>query len=441
MIDQYPIDEKKGKHDQQSRHSCAEAKQKWLKLREKKEQREQEKSAKIAGLVKARDNLENEKKAAKFMMDKQRQELENIRKEMLKWKAQALEKQKDKLQKEMVESQSVLLKEKKEKMKFKAMAEEEEKKVGELEREKQKLEEKIGFVNIWQWHDYGDIWKSYDHDTNNAIEKLKIGGNYTFTVAANDQTYQVTKTGQKMGTQINTLTKVSRNIRKQKIERGINQVKYPEWWNMDGLAFGDGDNNNNNIEPGASATYAKPRLVTKSLTRHPASSVVAAFNKTAKTYVVTKVESIENQMLYDAFWGARSKMIKLIGDNKLNERELWHGTGNENVMKLVEQEGFRKEFNRNAMYGKGTYFARDASYSVGYSSCNNGVYKMFQCKVLTGEMHPGNGGYELNSWPKKKSGQGLIYDSLVDNKSNPSIFVIHDDVRAYPMFVVTFKKK
>ena len=63
--------------------------------------------------------------------------------------------------------------------------------------------------------------------------------------------------------------------------------------------------------------------------------------------------------------------------------------------------------------------------------------QMFQCKILVGESHKGSKEYKLTSWPKK--GNGLIYDSLVDNTSNPSIFVIHENARAYPMFIIHFK--
>ncbi len=63
---------------------------------------------------------------------------------------------------------------------------------------------------------------------------------------------------------------------------------------------------------------------------------------------------------------------------------------------------------------------------------------MFACRVICGESYVGNDSYSLKSWPKKDGGTGLIYDTLVDSKMNPSIFVIHDDVRAYPMFVITF---
>eukprot|EP00483_Globobulimina_turgida_P006701 UN06711 len=117
-------------------------------------------------------------------------------------------------------------------------------------------------------------------------------------------------------------------------------------------------------------------------------------------------------------------------------------TGQEKIgsWETVQREGFRKEFNSHSRYGAGTYFARDAQFSIQYSSRKNGVYKMFQCKVVCGQSYIGKKQYTLTKWPKKQNASGLICDSLVD-KHDPSIFVIHEDVRAYPMFVIHFIKK
>ena len=91
------------------------------------------------------------------------------------------------------------------------------------------------------------------------------------------------------------------------------------------------------------------------------------------------------------------------------------------------------------MYGKGVYFARDASYSASdqYSPRDGNGYKhMFLAKVLTGEFTVGNQQYIT---PPAKSTSGLdLYDSVVNNTSNPQIFVIFADAQAYPDYLITF---
>ena len=64
---------------------------------------------------------------------------------------------------------------------------------------------------------------------------------------------------------------------------------------------------------------------------------------------------------------------------------------------------------------------------------------MLLCRVLCGKSCVGNKKIELTKWPEMKNGNGQIYDSLVDNVYDPSIYVIHDDARAYPNFVVYFR--
>ena len=91
------------------------------------------------------------------------------------------------------------------------------------------------------------------------------------------------------------------------------------------------------------------------------------------------------------------------------------------------------------MYGKGVYFAQDASYSARdqYSPRDTNNHKcMFLAKVLVGDYTIGNSNCIT---PPPKSVNGLeLYDSVVDNVKNPSIFVIFADAQAYPDYLITF---
>ena len=89
------------------------------------------------------------------------------------------------------------------------------------------------------------------------------------------------------------------------------------------------------------------------------------------------------------------------------------------------------------VYGLGVYFAKNFVYSAQtqYSRPDaNGSKYIFLCKVLTGTFTVGD-----NSMiePEIKSGQ-LRHDSTVDNLSNPTIFVVFKDARAYPEYLITF---
>ncbi len=84
-----------------------------------------------------------------------------------------------------------------------------------------------------------------------------------------------------------------------------------------------------------------------------------------------------------------------MGEHNINEKELWHGT-KYNIIDVICTEGFRKEFNNSHAFGEGTYFARDAMYSVGCAKPNYfHEYRMFLCKVLCGESAKGDANTKL----------------------------------------------
>eukprot|EP01083_Nonionella_stella_P010618 30206_1 len=292
------------------------------------------------------------------------------------------------------------------------------------------------YHTIWQWKGDNTIWSNYDPMTSKKIEQLTIGNSSTFTFGSNERKYVITKQSTSAGEQTNSATNFQRDVRRictfeqMKMDRANNKSKtrYPKWWSISLKAKRN--------------HYGDVKLVSLNMFSDPAAQrVIQTFKRTVSNKEIIKIESVENQMLYDKFWNERNTMKKLIGQSKINEQWLFHGTGNEDIMNTITKEGFRKEFNTTALHGKGTYFARDASYSVGYSSKDKyGIHKMFQCVVICGESIQGKGAYELRTWPKKAS-NGLIYDTLVDSKANPSIYVIHENARAYPMFVIHFQNK
>ena len=92
-------------------------------------------------------------------------------------------------------------------------------------------------------------------------------------------------------------------------------------------------------------------------------------------------------------------------------------------------------------YGKGVYFAVNASYSAtGYSIPDeNGNMHMFVARVLTGEYTKGNPRYLIPPAKDSKKSDLHLYDSVVDNKISPSMFVIFYDPQSYPEYLITFK--
>ena len=83
------------------------------------------------------------------------------------------------------------------------------------------------------------------------------------------------------------------------------------------------------------------------------------------------------------------------------------------------------------------YFARDAKYSVGYAGSGSGTHYMYLARVLVGQYCAGNSDMVMPP-PRDPSRPEVLYDSVVDQISNPSIFVVFYDNQCYPEYLITF---
>jgi len=175
--------------------------------------------------------------------------------------------------------------------------------------------------------------------------------------------------------------------------------------------------------------------------------VVSAFRATLPPSVrVLEVQRVQNVSMWQSYAVKRSTVLAREQKGKQSSHAqgrfervwLFHGTDEETVPKITQQ-GFNRSFcGRNAtMYGKGVYFAAEASYSSSrtYAKPNaQGVQQMLMCRVVIGEYCKG---VRDALTPSVRHGNQL-YDSTVDNESNPSIYVTYHDAQAYPEYLVKF---
>ena len=89
-------------------------------------------------------------------------------------------------------------------------------------------------------------------------------------------------------------------------------------------------------------------------------------------------------------------------------------------------------------YGRGVYFARDATYSVRYSVGKGGGRQMYLARVLVGQYCVGNSSMIVPP-PKNASRPEILYESVVNNAGNPSIFVVFFDNQCYPEYLITMQ--
>jgi O-acetyl-ADP-ribose deacetylase (regulator of RNase III) len=164
-------------------------------------------------------------------------------------------------------------------------------------------------------------------------------------------------------------------------------------------------------------------------------------------HTIISIERIQNERLYIQYTAHRKSFIDRQDPNGLNEKTAFHGTTGDTV-ENIWKGGFNRSYcGKNAtVYGAGVYFARDASYSHGYTNLGGVAKKggnltqahLFVCKVLVGFNALGNSSIQTQNLPKAPDGTTSV-DSTVDNIQNPSIFVIYHDAQAYPEYLITYQ--
>jgi poly [ADP-ribose] polymerase 10/14/15 len=64
---------------------------------------------------------------------------------------------------------------------------------------------------------------------------------------------------------------------------------------------------------------------------------------------------------------------------------------------------------------------------------------MYMAKVLVGEYTRGASGMKAPPSKNDPNNPGLRYDSVVDNPSNPSMYIIFQDNQYYPEYLLTLQ--
>jgi len=171
------------------------------------------------------------------------------------------------------------------------------------------------------------------------------------------------------------------------------------------------------------------------------------FRATLPTSVrVHSIQRVQNLPLWQSYAVKRQSMVMSepgmasAAAAHFERSCLFHGTDEGTVPKIIQQ-GFNRSFcGKNATaFGKGVYFARDASYSMSstYSKPDaSGVQRMFLVRVCIGEYCKG----ERDALTPAVRQGNVLYDTTVNDVANPSIYVTYHDAQAYPEYLVKFSQ-
>ncbi|KFV17926.1 Poly [ADP-ribose] polymerase 12, partial [Tauraco erythrolophus] len=159
------------------------------------------------------------------------------------------------------------------------------------------------------------------------------------------------------------------------------------------------------------------------------------FQRTMPKTVIRSIRRVQNPSLWELYQWQKEQMQKSNGGKTADERFLFHGTSKKYIDAICQQNfDWRICGLHGTVYGKGSYFARDASYSDNYCREDSCTKTMFLARVLVGEFTLGNSSYVR---PPLKDNQNF-YDSCVNSFSNPSIFVIFEKQQIYPEYLIEY---
>ncbi|KAM4549547.1 protein mono-ADP-ribosyltransferase PARP10 [Fundulus diaphanus] len=174
--------------------------------------------------------------------------------------------------------------------------------------------------------------------------------------------------------------------------------------------------------------------------------VVKTFYSTIQEYHskirIIQVEKLMNRLLFNQYKLKKASVLQH-STQPVVERTLYHGTSEASVKEICVH-GFNRSFcGKNAtVYGQGVYFAVNSALSVQdqYSPPNPDGYKfIFVSKVLTGDFTKGC--HSMKTAPLKETGDiPLRYESVTDDITKPSMFVIFNDTQAFPEYLITCQR-
>ncbi|XP_073490623.1 protein mono-ADP-ribosyltransferase PARP14-like [Aquarana catesbeiana] len=166
------------------------------------------------------------------------------------------------------------------------------------------------------------------------------------------------------------------------------------------------------------------------------STVQQKFQRTCSNQIL-KILRVQNRNLW-LNYQIKKQNIDSKNSSTTNEKDLFHGTDFASI-KHVNQYGFHRSYaGRNAAaHGNRTYFAVDANNTFPKPDVD-GQRHMYLARVLTGLYCAGHQGMETPP-AKNTANPTNLYDSVTDDVQNPSMFLIFNDIQAYPEYHIIFQ--
>ena len=175
--------------------------------------------------------------------------------------------------------------------------------------------------------------------------------------------------------------------------------------------------------------------------------VESRFKITCPSETVIQITRIQNKWLWERY-AQHKQRLAYQNSGIVNEKELFHGTRNNDPKLIYEgEDGFDMRYSAQGMWGLANYFAVNASYSNSYAyTRSDGSREMFLVNVLTGGSFQCPSNPNLRMPPEKPGvGSGKLqfakvrYDSVTGTTKGSQVFMIYDNDKAYPAYLILYK--
>lgn len=161
-----------------------------------------------------------------------------------------------------------------------------------------------------------------------------------------------------------------------------------------------------------------------------------------KIHRIDRVQAQGQLEALDSYFMSVQKSFEAQGSlfvNGVHIRWLFHGSSAIDSIISDPLNGFKVTLSKTAMWGAGSYFARDAQYPDDHGFFGepraDGTKDMLLCLVVTGMSVLGDEAFAIQPY---RHGTQHRYNSFVDSLANPEIFVVNRSCAVLPAYVITY---
>ncbi|XP_073506582.1 zinc finger CCCH-type antiviral protein 1-like [Phyllobates terribilis] len=309
---------------------------------------------------------------------------------------------------------------------------------------------------LWYWRDEYGTWTQYGHSNVKHVSSTILSSDLenvylpdpaaVIPFMAGNQKYEINFREMK---QKNVIYTTEKDVRRRPKFLSFDDVKLLRGSTRSAAAKSPLKSGtspmNTDIYPKTWDPEAMPELGCKKvLVSHSSiefSEIVRNFSKTVSGHVVKRMWRLQNPSLWQMFQWQKKQMKKVNQGRDVTEIRLFHGTDSKHIDEICNQNfDWRICGTHGTVYGQGSYFARDASYSHNYSTPTSGGSRaMFVARVLVGNYVTGNP--QMKRPPLRPGSSSRYYDSCVDNTISPSIFVVFEKHQIYPEYLLEYEEE